>query len=404
VNRRHRWKTVGRDALLIAAITMGVAAMVGEIGVRLIGRVDEDGNLFFMGYRVPPYHLPVAGTTRAVDTFLSSRTATVVEDPDLGWVPRAGSHNELFTFNDIGLRVGSSGRTYSPDRRNGVLRIEVFGDSFTLGDEVSEPDSWATRIERELTAAGRPAEVMNFGVNGYGIDQAFLRWRARGIRYSPDVVILGLQVENVRRNVNLIRPLYNPFIDLPFSKPRFIRDGNELRLINVPPVPATELAEHVRNINRWPLTQHEAYYDPAKFRLRPWQRSRLLALVMDLASRAPENREAGEQYDLTLDIMAAFEKSVETSGARFMVLHLPRRADLDARRNARSTPDTRFVQEVARRFSFIDPADRLVQLLEDRGSEELFRPRGHYSAMGNAVLASQVLRELERKPTSRPRQ
>ena len=365
----------------------------------MIGRVDADGNLFFMQYRVPPYHLPVAGIARAVESFRASRTATIVEDPDLGWAPRAGSHNDLFTFNDIGVRVGSPDRVYSPGRRDGVLRVEVFGDSFTLGDEVSETDSWANRIERDLNGSGRPAEVMNFGVNGYGIDQAFLRWRTSGIDYRPDVVILGLQVENVRRNVNLIRPLYNVFIDLPFAKPRFVRDGNQLRLINVPPIAATGLSERVRTLDRWELVQREAYYDPANFRLRPWQRSRLLALVVDLASRAPENREADGQFSLSMEIMGAFEASVAASGARFLVLHLPRRQDLDTLRRGQSTADTRFVEAVRGRFSFIDPADRLIQLMQERGSEQLFRPRGHYSAIGNELLATAVSAELKRIPT-----
>ena len=89
------------------------------------------------------------------------------------------------------------------------------------------------------------------------MDQAFLRWRTLGVAYAPAVVVFGLQIENVKRNVNLLRPLYNRFTDLPFAKPRFVAREGQLELINVPALPPDRLAGTVANMASWPLASAE---------------------------------------------------------------------------------------------------------------------------------------------------
>jgi hypothetical protein len=258
-------------------------------------------------------------------------------------------------------------------------------------------ESWAHRLEEDLNDGGRGAEVMNFGANGYGMDQAFLRWRKTGAAYSPNLVVFGLQVENVRRNVNLLRPLY--IADLPFAKPRFLDSGDALRLINVPADPPQRVVDRVRNPSSWELAKHEAYYDAADFAPRFWQRSALLAFTVDRAAGVfgrgrPENREADRQYDLAMRILDEFERSVEARGARFIVLHVPRAADLKAFKEGVSTPDTRFVQAVSKRFRFVDPVKTLLAVAGRLGIESLFMKGGHYSPRGNEVLAQILTREL----------
>ncbi len=90
------------------------------------------------------------------------------------------------------------------------MRIAIFGDSFAFGAQVPFEHTWGYYLENNLKEAGLNAEVLNFGVGGYGIDQAFRRWEKEGKAFSPHVVLCGFQPENVKRNVNLIRPIYAP--------------------------------------------------------------------------------------------------------------------------------------------------------------------------------------------------
>ena len=49
------------------------------------------------------------------------------------------------------------------------------------------------------------SRVFNAGVPGYGTDQAYLRYRERKESLAPDIVILGLMIGDMKRNVNVFR-------------------------------------------------------------------------------------------------------------------------------------------------------------------------------------------------------
>jgi lysophospholipase L1-like esterase len=62
-------------------------------------------------------------------------------------------------------------------------RIAVVGDSFTFGLEVRYEDTWPYQLERAL---GPEFRVLNLGVDGYGVDQAFLRYRRDVLAWRPE--------------------------------------------------------------------------------------------------------------------------------------------------------------------------------------------------------------------------
>ena len=77
-------------------------------------------------------------------------------------------------------------------------------------------------------------EVLNFGVKGFGTDQAFLRYKKDGIKYNSHIVLIGFMSENIFRNVNVFRPFYLKNTKFPLTKPRFILEKNKLVLLNNP--------------------------------------------------------------------------------------------------------------------------------------------------------------------------
>ena len=149
-------------------------------------------------------------------------------DPDLGWVTVPGARSRSPCANRAGLRAE---REYAPAPPPGVVRIAAFGDSFVHGDEVTTDEAWPTRLERLQPGL----EVLNYGVGGYGIDQAMLRFFREGARFAPHVVLVGVITDDVLRGVNVFRPFFAPTTGNVLTKPRFLLDDDgTLRLLPNP--------------------------------------------------------------------------------------------------------------------------------------------------------------------------
>src|SRR5690348_16745610 len=160
------------------AAALGVLAatwLVGEMVLHFAVRRDEDGQEWLREVRLRPYRLPLRHIDETL-AHLEHGTCFLAYDPDLGWAPRPGARSAdgLQRVDAGGIRRDGETALAPPP---GVLRVALFGDSFTFGDEVALGETWGAALERGIAARGIEAEVLNFGVNAYGIDQAFLRWQ-----------------------------------------------------------------------------------------------------------------------------------------------------------------------------------------------------------------------------------
>ena len=57
-----------------------------------------------------------------------------------------------------------------------------------------------------MESYGSHIEALNFGVGGFGLDQAYLRYLEDGIQYNSHIVLIGFMSENIYRNVIPIVP------------------------------------------------------------------------------------------------------------------------------------------------------------------------------------------------------
>lgn len=83
---------------------------------------------------------------------------------------------------------------YSLKKEKGVYRILTLGDSFTFGDNISTVSNWTELLEDELNNNHlckeiSKYEVINLGMSGYDIEYEVERYRVRGAKYNPDLVI-----------------------------------------------------------------------------------------------------------------------------------------------------------------------------------------------------------------------
>jgi hypothetical protein len=391
-SRRGRaWLDRSAAQLALCALTTLVMLAGAEGLLRALTRADVDGNLFLGDQRLRPYQLPVRTIESKVAAYYASTETVLVEDPQLGWKPRPLGRNSLYAYDARSVRIDPQAPPPEPTRAQPPLRILLFGDSFTHGDEVPYRESWGYLLGEELRTVGVETQISNLGVGGYGMDQALLRWQAVAEEIPADLVIFGLQLVDVPRNTSMIPPIAMK-TGLPFSKPRFVLAGAELRLINSPALPTRELADTVKNIARWPLAPHEGAYDPADYAVRPWQRSRLATLAVDRIHEILETDPllTPDSQALARRIIDEFRDGVQRRGADFMIVSLPRRRYLRDRLEKGVQPGAAFLQELSADFHFVPTEEQLYTARTDDSFRSFFMPLGHFTRAGNAIVASQV--------------
>ena len=113
-----------------------------------------------------------------------------VPHSELGWRMKPFFESVGVHHNSRGFR---SKREYLSEP--GTPRIFAIGDSFTYGLGVADDSTFAAYLEH-ITGI----EVVNAGVNAYGVDQALLMWEIEGQRLRPTHVILGYYVDDFFRN------------------------------------------------------------------------------------------------------------------------------------------------------------------------------------------------------------
>jgi lysophospholipase L1-like esterase len=289
----------------------------------------------------------------------------------LGWSPLPGARTRLRSPGefDVAVRINRQGfradREYPLDLPPGIRRIVAVGDSFTFGNGVEVEDAFPSLLERRLPAT----EVINLGVPGYGVDQQLLMLESRGLRFRPDVVLLGLHTPDVFRNTQAFHGQH--------AKPLFRlgKDGG-LVLTGVPvPPPGAP---------------------------RPRQRTGLLdrSRLFQMLWVRMERHGFGEVWDVTKGILRRMEAASERAGARLVVLLLPPQYAVYGSRleKASQAHTIDCVAEILRenRIEHLDLTPFLAARAEREPGELLFyRKDGHFTPAGNEVIARGVQAYLE---------
>ncbi|MEM6649033.1 MAG: hypothetical protein AAF603_02145 [Pseudomonadota bacterium] len=106
--------------------------------------------------------------------------------------------------------------------------ISLYGDSFTFSEEVSNSEAWGNLLAEQMNC-----QVKNYGVGGYGTDQALLRLQLniQAGHAVGDHIVLGLYPDNLRRIHNqwryLLQSSGGPALNF---KPAFVRAEGQLAL------------------------------------------------------------------------------------------------------------------------------------------------------------------------------
>jgi len=198
--------------------------------------------------------------------------------------------DKTLSANSRGLRGKIEYQYAKPPEKK---RIVVLGDSFTFGEEVSDEETYPYYLQQLLPLS----EVINFGVTGYAHDQMLIYLKEEGIKYGPDIVILGFTDCDINRNILAFRD---------YAKPRFFLHNGKMVLKGCP-IPSPE-----------DIIKEEPY------------RSKFLDLVniayQSLRWKSGLNQK--EAKDITAAILDEMVKTIKSAGAIPLFVHLPTGTDI----------------------------------------------------------------------------
>ena len=323
-------------------------------------------------------------------SYLSGTPSYLVFSPSLGWTIGPHAANAGYHANGQGLRADHD---YAPAPLPGRLRVAAFGDSFTHSSDVPDDATWEAGLQRLDPAL----EVMNFGVPGYGIDQAYLRYRELGSRFQPRVVLIGFMSDNINRVVNVFRPFVYFQSGLPFAKPRFAVRGGRLELI---PNPILSLQGYRELLDHPEATLAMLGRSDFFYQLNN-QRSRLdflpsvrFAHVLRERYTQPILKDGAfnpvsEAFQVSAAVLDRFHAEVAAHGAVPIVVFFPGKQDVRAFREDGSKAYGPLLRYVERRgYRHLDLLDGFARYGADDELKELVHV--HYTRHGCVLVAQAI--------------
>lgn len=281
--------------------------------------------------------------------------------------------------------------------------LSLYGDSFTWSFRMADHEAWG-----DLLTASLGCRVDNYGVAGYGTDQAYLRF-ANNEQDEAPAVVLSVWSENIARNVNRDRSL----MYLNFSiKPRFVLDENgELALI---PRPDLTMEDYERYVDEPEIFLEHEYFLPeatplSKRRLGfpylirlPYYFTykriylSLLALFSSPPSWYSELYEAdhpSQALPIMIEVLTAFDRLAREQGRQPIVFLLPSVKDADHWRangiwsyqpllDALEERGVRTFNVGAEMTARMGDEDYCVYMCRNKAHRS-----GHYTVEGNQLLA-----------------
>lgn len=402
--------------LLLNLVSVGIGFATAEIAIRLLSVKTPEGPVFANTLLLPRSWEALAARSRATLARAAQQGSFLVYDPQLGWTLGPNRHSrdynrvrarataarlegrtatesvadtaaEIYFSSSEGLRSPRAGMSFSGGPRPRT-RIALIGDSFTFGLEVRYEETWGQELERAL---GPGVEVLNFGVDGYGVDQAYLRYQRDVVPWHPDIVILGVINDDLRRTMCVYGFLCFPGFEMPFPKSRFVMAGDSLQRVNAP-LPQPESLFVQRAITDLPFIAHDASFDRGEWDWRFYDHSYAIRLVLAKFHRWPTpGPTVTEDAERRVNgaIIQAFEQLARQNGSKPLVVFFPSlTAFLPESHSAPIAEQTLH----AAKIPYLDMTDCVRQVPAAQRFVTL-----HYSAATNAAIARCLVPALSRR-------
>ncbi len=289
--------------------------------------------------------------------------------------------------------------------------ISTYGDSFTYGSEVRDEDTWQTFLAQKIGT-----NVLNFGVGGYGTDQAFLKYESQE-GPGKKIVMLCLWPENINRVMNIYRPFYQHGDSLTLTKPRFVRDGNGFKVIPNPlrSVEDTEKLSDPSFIRQ--LGQLDYWYQldqklpplsfPYCLSLFRWRQLIFEQLTLSAARLLPLKTQPvypwnlfdePEPFGVLCHVADRFVQTARSRGSVPIIVIMPHKDVIREVMDYRVARYARFLRYLKQhQYPFIDVVQSMADMKPNRSQLDAWY-QGHATREGNRITAEIIAAYLARTP------
>jgi hypothetical protein len=225
-----------------------------------------------------------------------------IYDSKLGWKvkPNADVKHSKLGLWEVGVKTNSFGfRGNNPKERqklSDVIRIGIMGASQTFGESVHDDEVYVSLLDNKL----HQAEVLNFGVRGYGTDQMLLYYESEAKNYNLNFTILAFAFHHMPRNASSFTF---------YAKPYFITNENSLNLLGSPVPTEFELFDS----------------DTPKLSMYFLNNSMILRLGLKyfrIISLRQVYNEKNAVWNTTKAIITRFSKTVKENNSQFILLNI----------------------------------------------------------------------------------
>lgn len=252
-------------------------------------------------------------------------------------------------------------------------RIILSGDSFTFGYGVGDEQTWGAGLTRRLGHV----EVLNMGLGGYGVGQAYLRYQRDGAGLAHDLHLFSFITEDFKR----------------MTRPRFMGYGKPVVTVR----DRRLVTEHV------PVPPPAASDTPTR-----WQSAvqrlhlvRLLNARLGQLRQEKSNHWAATAEETARHIFMDLHQTHRTAGRALALVYLPVGKDYRDRESDRWRAWLRAHAD-QHQWIFIDlvhelrrlPKDQIAHLFIKGSSIEYTGAEGHYTEAGNDWVAETLHKHL----------
>jgi hypothetical protein len=385
-----------KRALVNAAlifVSLGVALLVSEIALRLIG------------FDYVPFWRPDAITGVALRPNTS------------GWFRKEGE--AYVSINSRELRDRERALAKPP----GTYRIVVLGDSYAEALQVDVERTFWRLLEKRLQACafqpGKQIDVINLGTSGFGTGQELRALQTRGLVYSPDLVLLAFFAGNDVRN-------NSRELETEKLKPFYVLDGTgSLRLDDSFAASAefqrrnSPMRDLGKEVSKYLRTLQLVYYVKDLLEARaageksPGERQEAIEPGLDdQVFSTPQSGQWQSAWRVTERLITEVKRTASSAGADFLLVTLsvgiqvhPDRAVREAFANKLGVPDLfypeRRLVELGKTqdIRVIELAPELLRRAEAdhvffHGFPNTRMGTGHWNEAGHAAAAELLARRL----------
>lgn len=120
--------------------------------------------------------------------------------------------------------------------------FSVYGDSYAFDAEVDNNDAWPNKLSEKLGC-----KVLNFGIPGFGLDQAYLRFKEYN-PYNTDVIFTFVEGDYRRASTRMYSLQSGEGLNIHLTKPFYYLSNKKLTLSKLPVNTYEEYLQIKKNI------------------------------------------------------------------------------------------------------------------------------------------------------------